>query len=823
MQWLRVGAVAVGLGAAIATGQAVAIAAPADSPNTASAISDSSTDTASDSAPSKKGSGAAAGSASSTNDQPTSKVTAQQNTGGDQRRSSKAASVHADAPSDGDTTEPDLSDPSTGNAVTAGEATTGALTEPDGAPAYVATDVAEVSDPSPGSAGTAHDNARSSAMADPSAATPTKMSSVARTAATMGSAAAPPPAPPATPNPTPVTSAPLTPVQPPAPTKVTFAGIVADVLDWVGLGSLASDLQVPAIPVGPLIESLWLVVRDVHYRQLGGPAVVQSAVATGPTLQPDPVDLSELLARPGVTVSLNADGSVDVIDGAFTDTVVVTTADAARVVNELAPTLGAAAGFADPGSITVRTIGGSTPDDIVETFYRVNETVDGIAVVGSDVILVTDGAGNVTGLFNNHDPRVDGMDLTLDESIDQRYEAATFPVSSTIEPQLVVYSPDAGTAPRLVWRVVVDPPQSPLGPLTPGTTYYLYANGSDAATVMAATANAQALSPGTAMAADVLGRPRTINIASDTVFFFFQVDEMLDTVRNISTSQTTFGFFGLFGPSIPSTPLSKGWFGGWDSSAVSAHANVADVYDYYQVVLGLTSFDGAGAPVKVAVGYNPSSPWFAAGYDNAFWDYENQQLVFGDGAVLEGALDVVGHEYTHAVISYAVSGGASALESGESGAVNEAYADILGSLIEGKTGAGRWLIGEDSQYPGGALRNLANPTSISTSYGPYRDNYATRYTGTEDDSGEHINSTIFSHAAYLMMTDPATADISQDTWARVFYHSMYRLSATATFIDARAAVVDTADEFAFTPTQLNAIEQAFDDVGIAAPVVLTIV
>ncbi len=36
------------------------------------------------------------------------------------------------------------------------------------------------------------------------------------------------------------------------------------------------------------------------------------------------------------------------------------------------------------------------------------------------------------------------------------------------------------------------------------------------------------------------------------------------------------------------------------------------------------------------------------------------------------------------------------LERDEPGALNEAYADILGLLIEGKTGTDRWLIGEDS-------------------------------------------------------------------------------------------------------------------------------
>jgi Zn-dependent metalloprotease len=56
----------------------------------------------------------------------------------------------------------------------------------------------------------------------------------------------------------------------------------------------------------------------------------------------------------------------------------------------------------------------------------------------------------------------------------------------------------------------------------------------------------------------------------------------------------------------------------------------------------------------------------------------------------------------------------------------------------------------------------------------------------------------------------------------VFYHSIFRLSPGATFVDGRAAVVDAAGEFGFTPGQLQAIERAFDDVGIANPTLIMV-
>jgi Zn-dependent metalloprotease len=245
------------------------------------------------------------------------------------------------------------------------------------------------------------------------------------------------------------------------------------------------------------------------------------------------------------------------------------------------------------------------------------------------------------------------------------------------------------------------------------------------------------------------------------------------------------------------------------------------VYDFYKDVLGRTSYDGKGAPIDVSILYNPRTSEDT--YDNSFWDPTVQQFAFGDAGALEAAVDVVGHEYTHAVISWVLNPvyGGTVLDYGQSGALNEAMADIMGALIEGKTGADEWLMGEDSGD--GAIRNLADPTSITTSLGPYRDNMTDYYTGYSDDQGEHINSTIFSHAAYLMMTDEATAGVTNDMWAQVFYQAIPRLSLTAKFSDGRAAVVNSAKALGFTDAELGAIGKAFDDVGIVAAPVASLV
>jgi len=541
-------------------------------------------------------------------------------------------------------------------------------------------------------------------------------------------------------------------------------------------------------------------------------------------------------------VKKNSDGTARTITGAFTQSVtgaftqsVTGAADAAAVFNDLATSLGAASGFADVGDITVQH---AHSGQLTETFYRISAQVNGIRVMGSEMILATDATGTVTGLYNYRDSRLDDVDTTLDSRVDETTEVIALATqaylaantrsrsaglsratasSLNVVPELVVDAVDAAAPPRLVWRIEVSAPDR-AGTADPATsestTYLVYANGPDAGTVVRRDTAAGALFPTvatTVTATDQLGQSRNLNVTS-TQFLSFDVLRLNDTIRNIATYRTSY-LLGIGPPILPGRQIGKGLFG-WDTAGVSAQANMTTAYDYYSDVLGLESFDGNGAPIKLSLNYSPRTSFVEIflGYSNAIWDPDRQLFAFGNLDHFQTALDVVAHEYTHAVISYIVGDGGSVWETGESGALNEAYADIMGALVEGKIGTFQWMFGEDTGR--GALRNLANPGAVDTEYGPYRVTYADRYTGKKDDGGEHLNSTIFSHAVYKMMTDPATADVTNEAWATVMYHSLYRLGLAADFTDGRTAIVDTATEYGFTEAQLNAINDAFDDAGI---------
>jgi Zn-dependent metalloprotease len=329
------------------------------------------------------------------------------------------------------------------------------------------------------------------------------------------------------------------------------------------------------------------------------------------------------------------------------------------------------------------------------------------------------------------------------------------------------------------------------------TTYYVYANGENAGDVFAAMSNLAEASTvwvsTTKTATDLKSKSRTITVEYQPSSKSYRFNDVTRSVSTYAASSTS---------TAPGTLVTKASWSGWNRSAVSAQANTEVVYDYYLNTLGRSAFDGLGSSLRVST--LPST------FNNAYWDPSLKILVFGHD--FEAALDVVGHEYTHGVVQYAVAGGNGLIYQGESGALNESYADILGSLIENKTGTARWQIAEDyrcGKWSGCAIRDMSDPAK----YGQPT-NYANRYTGTADYGGVHTNNGIFSFAAYKMMTDSRTSTVSSATWGAVFYGSLYKLPTNATFADGRAAVLNTAKDLGFTTTQQQAITDAFNAVGI---------
>ncbi|WP_251859720.1 M4 family metallopeptidase [Clostridium sp. Marseille-Q2269] len=243
-------------------------------------------------------------------------------------------------------------------------------------------------------------------------------------------------------------------------------------------------------------------------------------------------------------------------------------------------------------------------------------------------------------------------------------------------------------------------------------------------------------------------------------------------------------------------------------SAVDAHVNLGKTYDYYKSKLNRNSIDNKGMNVEGFVHVGQS-------YNNAFWRDDLGSMFFGDGdgklfSPLSKSLDVVGHEVSHGVTSKE----SALIYEDESGALNEAFSDIMGVAIDGKN----FEIGEECFTPkvaGDTMRDMKDP-SRGDQPAHMKDFVYTN----EDHGGVHTNSGIINHAAYLIADglEKAGAKDSKDIMGKIFYDAnCYQWDETTNFAKCRNDVVKvTKNLYGENNNYVKIVENAFDKVGISA-------
>ena len=255
-----------------------------------------------------------------------------------------------------------------------------------------------------------------------------------------------------------------------------------------------------------------------------------------------------------------------------------------------------------------------------------------------------------------------------------------------------------------------------------------------------------------------------------------------------------------------------------DVTVNEAYDGAGATYDLYHDAYGRNSIDDRGMRLISSVHYR-------VGYDNAFWD--GSQMVYGDGDGklfdrFTKAVDVIGHELTHGVTQYEA-----ALDySGQSGALNESFSDVFGSLVKQyanhQTAAkADWLIGAGLLMPsvkGKALRSMAAP---GTAYDdpvlgkdPQPADMAHYVDTTDDNGGVHINSGIPNHAFYLAAR--AIGGVAWEKAGRVWYVTLRdRLRPNSDFKAAAKLTVAVATElFGAKGTVAGAVADAWKRVGV---------
>ncbi len=250
----------------------------------------------------------------------------------------------------------------------------------------------------------------------------------------------------------------------------------------------------------------------------------------------------------------------------------------------------------------------------------------------------------------------------------------------------------------------------------------------------------------------------------------------------------------------------------WDPKAVSAHYNASVVYEYFRTVHNRNSLDDKGGSVLSFINVADAD---GGGMDNAYWNgrgmyYGNGRRVFNP---LVAALDVSGHEMTHGVVQAT----ADLRYLGQSGALNESFADIFGCMIERKN----WKMGEDIVRPGiyssGAMRDLSDPHNGTNQNGQgWQPRTMKEYrklpnTTDGDNGGVHVNCGIPGHAFYLF-----ASAVGKEKAEKVYYLTLTDyLSASSQFADMRiAARLACVELFGEDSPEEEAVTAAFDSVGI---------
>ncbi len=249
---------------------------------------------------------------------------------------------------------------------------------------------------------------------------------------------------------------------------------------------------------------------------------------------------------------------------------------------------------------------------------------------------------------------------------------------------------------------------------------------------------------------------------------------------------------------------------GWtDRTSVSAHFNAGVAYEYFRNTFGRNSINGSGGTIVSIINVSDED---GSGFDNAFWS--GSAMFYGNGKTafqpLAKSLDVAGHEIAHGV----VQGTANLIYQGESGAINESFADVFGVLIDRDD----YLLGEDvvntNVFRSGALRNMADPNNGGNRLGDtgwQPASVSQQFFGKEDNGGVHINSGITNRAFFLIANT-----IGKDKTEQIYYRALTTyLVRSSQFVDLRASLLQSAADIHGNNSQEQSIvAQAFDAVGI---------
>ncbi|MDH6707783.1 Zn-dependent metalloprotease [Kitasatospora sp. MAA19] len=460
---------------------------------------------------------------------------------------------------------------------------------------------------------------------------------------------------------------------------------------------------------------------------------------------------------------------------------------------------------------------------------RFERTYAGLPVLGGDLVVHQKADGSVKSVDKAVSARIALPSLTPQIPADQAATQATGAVQATVgvtvdadespladvhqsgKAELVVWASDGN--PRLAYRTTVEGVRADG---TPSNQVLV----TDAAT------------------GKVLSTHEKIQTAAGTGKGVFVGQVPLTTAQNgssyslkddsrggQSTSDMNNGTSGngsLFANT--SNSFGDGTAGNRESAAVDAQFGAATTWDFYKNTFGRNGIrnDGVGAASRVHYGSN---------YVNAFWDDSCFCMSYGDGngdAAPLTEIDVAGHEMSHGVTAAT----ANLNYSGESGGLNEATSDIMGTMVEWyanlPSNPPNYWIGEliNLRGDGSPLRYMDQPSKDGQS--------ADSWSADVGNLDVHYSSGVANHFFYLLSegsgaktingfnynsptSDGSTlAGIGRDKAAQIWYRALtVYFTSTTDYAGARAGTLSAAaDLYGNGSAEYNAVAATWTAVNV---------
>ncbi|MEU8589942.1 M4 family metallopeptidase [Streptomyces sp. NPDC048664] len=272
------------------------------------------------------------------------------------------------------------------------------------------------------------------------------------------------------------------------------------------------------------------------------------------------------------------------------------------------------------------------------------------------------------------------------------------------------------------------------------------------------------------------------------------------------------------------------WGNGTTSNAATAgadaHYGAQETWDFYKNSFGRSGIKNDGKAAYSRVHYGNS-------YVNAFWDDGCFCMTYGDGSGNNDpltALDVAGHEMSHGVTSNT----AGLNYTGESGGLNEATSDIMGTGVEfyanNSSDVGDYLIGEkiDINGDGTPLRYMDKPSKDGAS----KDSW---YSGL-GNLDVHYSSGPANHFFYLLSEgsgtkvingvtyNSPTADglpvtgIGRDKALQIWYRALTtKFTSTTNYAAARTGTLAAAGElYGTSGAEYKAVQDAWAAIAVGS-------